>query len=64
MKLPRMIGRKIQDLPQDFRGSFTVHTNGRGEWKLELSEHEREKDPEQWCEIVELLRDRDTAALT
>jgi hypothetical protein len=64
MKLPLTIGRKIQALPQDFRGSITVHTNGHGEWKLEISQHEREKDPARWCEVVELSRDQDTAAVT
>lgn len=51
MKIPRRIGLRILSLPDDFCGSFTVLSNGKGEWKIEVNEHERVKFPTDWCEI-------------
>lgn len=36
MRLPRDILREIIDLPEGRPTSFTVRTDGRKEWKLEL----------------------------
>ena len=51
MKLPLTIARRISALPDSFCGSFTVDTDGRGAWKIAVTEHTREKDPQEWCQL-------------
>ena len=55
MKLPRFIIEKIANLPDGFMGSFTVDTDGNSHWKIAVTDHEREKNPEEWVSLDKML---------
>lgn len=55
MRLPLSIAQRIHALSESFCGSFTVDTDGVGSWKIAITEHMREKHPQEWC-ILERVK--------
>lgn len=57
MKLPASIIREIIDIPEGEPSSFTVNTNGRDMWKIEIHKHLRGVKIQDTRDLADLLLD-------